>query len=160
LRTVKSDWKYRMNARHSPDVKPKGDALIGINRLTARLKVYREEARAINAEFSKEEKHESEILARKQKKQAGRGLCKLVDGQISRCDFRDVKNGKFTDDGSDVEEYLAECKKVKLENARAAKKAQALELAEIERTEMQKIAEKKKAVETQLKKLRRRKEAA
>jgi len=165
LREEKSRWQYHQKNRNR-DVKdkPTGDFAITINRLTAKLKVYREEARAINSELAKEEKHESEILAQKQKKFAGQGSCKLSDGLIARCDFRDVeyKDGKpyFIDDGSDVQEYRAECKKVMLENAQAAKKALRLEQEEIERNNSQKIVAKKKAVETQLNKIRRRKEAA
>lgn len=164
LRTAKSDWQYRMDARHTPNVKPKGDALIDINRLTARLKVYREEARAINAELAKEDKADDSKLLKQQKKMAGHGSCSLENGLIAYCDFRDVeyKDGKpvFEDDGSDVQEYRATCKKVNYEKAVAAKKALRLEQVEIERTETQKIAGKKKAVETQLNKIRRRKEAA
>ncbi len=162
LKTAKSDWQYRMDARLTPKTPPKGQALIDINRLNARLKVYREEARTINAKFQKEEKSDDAKLSKQQRKRAGQGGSSLKDGLINSCDLRPViyKEGipVFEDDGSDVMEYLAECKAAKREKAKAEAKALRLEQAEIERVNSQKIAHKKKAVETQLLKIKRRRQ--
>jgi len=159
LRTAKSEWQYHQKVRDSDlKAKPTGDFALTINRLNARLKVYREEARAINAEIQKEDKADDVKLLKQQRKRAYQGTCGRMDGEIVRCDLREVENGKFVDNGESLDEYLIEVKKRKRDKCKAAAKAERLEQAEVERNNSQKIAAKKKAVETQLIKIRRRRQ--
>jgi len=107
--------------------------------------------------IQKEDKVDDLKLLKKQKKFIGQGLCKSDAAGIYRCDFREVRDGKFVDDGSDLQEYLANCKKEKRDKARAAAQVLRKEQQQAERDERNKIESKKIAVGEQLQKIRRRK---
>jgi len=162
LREAKSRWRY--HCEHSkmidPKTPPKGDFAKEINRLTGKKKVLEKEARILNGWLGEKESHESVKLKKLQKKMANQGTCKLIDGLIARCDWRDVEykegNPYFVDDGSSVEEYKANCKAQKRAKAKAAAKVLKMENEQAERDRKNKIESRKIAVETQLKKLRRR----
>ena len=156
LRTAKSDWQYRMDARNTPDVKPKGQAAITINMLNARLKVYREEARKINSEISKEYKADDLKLKKLQKKFRFKGLRKRKNNEVWQCDFRLVENRKFTDNGESLDEYLIEVKSRKRAKSLALRQIEKEHMEKVEKDRLNKIAIKKKKVDEAISKLKRR----
>ena len=163
LREAKARWRY--HCEHSkmidPKTPPTGDFAKEINRLTGKKKVLEKEARLLNKQLQIKEQYEENRLKKKQKKFANQGNCKLIDGLIGRCDFRDVeyKDGKpfFIDDGSSVDEYIAKCRELKRTKAIAMARVQRKELAQIEQDRKNKIESKKILVDEQLQKIRRRK---
>jgi len=166
LREAKNRWKY--HCEHSklidPKTPPKGDFAKEINRLAGKKKVLEKEARILSGWLGEKESHESVKLKKLQKKMANQGTCKLIDGLIARCDWRDVEykegNPYFVDDGSSVEEYKANCKAQKRAKAKAAAKVLKMENEQAERDRKNKIESRKIAIDEQLQKLRRRQATA